>query len=429
MAILNEPSYRPRIADAKLELLLRAFGGVEILGPKWCGKTWTALAHAQSVDLLDDPATFEAAGNAPGLVLQGDRPHLVDEWQDVPAVWDAARRLIDQNAGRKGLLILTGSSRPKDFEKIHHSGAGRIARLRMSTMSLFESGDSTGKVSLAGLFNGNFEPARRRTEITEVARWCCRGGWPSDLEIEDQLAMLTAGEYIKSLCDITAPHMGLNPQTLRAFMRAVAMNTAQAPTFNTLAADMSEGESAKAPSMPTLSRYQGALSDLYLLEELPGWEPPLRSKARVRIKPKLYFCDPSLAASLLGVTPVILERDTQTLGNLFETLVMRDLHVYSTANPASEAHLAYFRDEKGRECDAILELPDGRWAAIEIKLSDLKVTDENVAKLLALRDKLCGNPASRVRQPSFLAFITGRGEIAFQRRDGVYVIPIATLGP
>lgn len=212
-------------------------------------------------------------------------------------------------------------------------------------------------------------------------------------------------------------------------MRAVAMNTAQAPTFNTLAADMSEGESAKAPSMPTLSRYQGALSDLYLLEELPGWEPPFRSKARVRTKPKLYFCDPSLAASLLGVTPVILERDTQTLGNLFETLVMRDLHVYSTANPASEAHLAYFRDEKGRECDAILELPDGRWAAIEIKLSDLKVTDENVAKLLALRDKLCGNPASRVRQPSFLAFITGRGEIAYQRRDGVYVIPIATLGP
>lgn len=427
METLQMRGYRPRAVDERLTKLLRAFGAVEIVGPKWCGKTWTALAHAASADRLDDPAVYEAALTDPSLVLMGQEPHLVDEWQEVPAVWDAARRHVDDNANRKGQLILTGSSQPKDTSRIHHSGTGRVARLHMRPMSLAESGESTRQVSLRGLFDGEFAPARRETSVLDVARWCCRGGWPSNLGIEDEFALETPAEYVRSVLEVNVPKLGLDAETMRRLMKALAMNVAQAPTYKTLLGDMAHGDAAGAPAVETVRRYLETLKDLYLLDDLDGWEPSLRAKRRVRTKPKRYFVDPSLPAALVGASPAALMRDTQTLGNLFETLVIRDLRVYLEAAGGSN-RIAYFRDEKGLEVDVILELVDGRWGAIEIKLSDLKVTDANAAKLLAFRKKLCGNPRMQVREPAFLAFIVGRGQIAYRRDDGIYVIPIATLG-
>lgn len=419
--------YRPRVADRRLEKLLRAFGAVEIVGPKWCGKTWTALAHASSVDRLDDSATYDAASNDPNLVLMGEEPHLVDEWQEVPAVWDAARRHVDDNANRKGQLILTGSSQPKETEKIHHSGTGRIARLHMRPMSLAESGESTGSVSLGKLFEGEFEPSRNKTGIMDVARWCCRGGWPSNLDVEDEFALETSAEYVRSILDVNIPKLGLNPEIMRVLMKALAMNVAQAPTCETLMKDMSYGDEGVSISAPTLKRYVDELKSLYLIDDLEGWEPSLRAKSRVRTKPKRYFVDPSLPSALLGATPAVLARDTQTLGDLFETLVIRDLRVYLESMGGAN-RIAYYRDEKGLEVDVILELVDGRWAAVEIKLSDLKVMEKNVDKLHAFKEKVCGNPLSQVREPEFMAFIVGRGDIAYRRDDGILVLPIATLG-
>ena len=425
---LRRDDYLPRVVDGRLATLLRSFGAVEIVGPKWCGKTWTALSQARSVDRLDDPVMFDAAQTDPALVLMGDEPHVVDEWQDVPQVWDAARRHVDDHANRKGQLILTGSSIPKDRGAIHHSGTGRIARLRMWPMSLAESGQSTGDVSLSALFDGMFAPARRDTGIDEIARWCCRGGWPANLGLDDEFALGIPGEYIESVLDVSVPRLNRNPQTARALMRALAVNISQSPRYRTLAEDMAYGDEKRRPDEQTVRAYLDMFKDLYLLTDLEGWEPPLRAKSRVRTKPKRYFVDPSLPAAALGASPSVLMRDTQTLGDLFETLCIRDLSVYLSAMPGAGNRLSYYRDDKGLEVDVIVELADGRWGAIEIKLSDLKATDENAAKLIAFREKICGNPQAQVREPEFMMFLTGRGSRAYRRRDGILVVPVATLG-
>ena len=425
---LTRPDYRSRMVDSRLSKLLKAFGAVEIVGPKWCGKTWTALSRSRSVDRLDDVAVFAAAQTDPALVLMGEEPHLVDEWQDVPQIWDAARRHIDDNANRKGQLILTGSAIPKDRDAIHHSGTGRIARLRMWPMSLAESGESTGAVSLSDLFERKFEPAECNTSIEDIARWCCRGGWPANLELDDEFALEIPGEYIASVLDISVPKMKKNPETARALMRALAVNISQAPKYATLAADMAYGDERREPDTQTVKSYLEMFKDLYLLTDLEGWEPPLRAKSRVRTKPKRYFVDPSLPAAVLGAAPNTLMRDTQTLGDLFETLCIRDLNVYLSAMPGAGNRIAYYRDDKGLEVDVIIELSDGRWGAIEIKLSDLKVNDDNADKLKSFRNKICGNPMAQVRDPEFMMFLTGRGGKAYRRNDGILVVPIATLG-
>lgn len=425
---LAPPGYRPRVADDRLAKLLKSFGAVEIVGPKWCGKTWTALSQAASVDRLDDAATFAAAQTDPSLVLMGAEPHLVDEWQDAPQVWDAARRHIDDNGNRKGQLILTGSAVPKDRDAIHHSGTGRMSHLRMWPMSLAESGESTGSVSLSALFEGAFEPVACETSIVDVARWCCRGGWPANLGLDDEFALEIPGEYISSVLDISVPQMNKNPRTAWALMRALAVNIAQAPRYKTLAEDMAYGDERREPDPQTVKNYLDMLKDMYLLTDLEGWEPPLRAKNRVRTKPKRYFVDPSLPAAVLGASPQALMRDTQTLGDLFETLCIRDLSVYLSAMPGAGNHIAYYRDDKGLEVDVIIALSDGRWGAVEIKLSDLKATDDNAAKLRSFREKICGNPQAQVREPSFMMFLTGRGSRAYRRNDGILVVPIATLG-
>ena len=424
---LTPPGYRPRLIESRLDSLMEAFGCVEINGPKWCGKTWTAMTRCASMTKLDDPSEREAAEMDPALALLGDAPHLVDEWQEVPEVWDAARRFVDSSGNKRGTLLLTGSTslRKSERKKIRHSGTGRIARLTMRPMALSESGDSSARVSLRSLLEGNpLVPVRQETGLADVARWCCRGGWPANLALSDQAAAETASQYIQSVLDVNVIDEGRSPDVALALMRALALNESQAVTYKTLSKDMTRGE--QGPSEDTIAAYLELFDRLRLTEQLRGWEPPMRSKVRVRVKPKRYFCDPSLAAALLRATPERLLRDTQTLGMLFENLVLRDLQVFLSTYPGIGNDVLYYRDEKGLEVDAIVECGD-RWAGIEIKLSDTKA-DDGAKNLVALRDKVLANPAARNAEPAFLAVVVGRGNLAYTRDDGVMVIPAATLG-
>ena len=427
---LTPAGYRHRLIEGRLDTLMRAFGCVEIAGAKWCGKTWTALSRAASETKLDRKAEREAALVDPALALLGEPPHLVDEWQEVPEVWDAARRFVDDAGNRRGLLLLTGSTalRKKEREKTRHSGAGRIARLKMRPMSLRETGDSSGEVSLKALFDGEtISPARRETSVQEIARWCCRGGWPANLDIEDDIAFETPTQYVQAVLDVNVLDEGKSPAVALSALQALALNVSRSVTYGTLLNDMAHGEDAQKVSEDTLVSYLELFDRLYLTEEVPGWEPPMRSKARVRVKPKRYFVDPSLPAALVGATPEKLLRDTQTLGDLFENLVMRDLSVYLSTYGKLDDKLSYYRDDKGLEVDAIVEHA-GAWAGIEIKLSDTKV-DEAAESLLRLKRKVAGNAAARNPEPAFLAVVVGRGALAYQRPDGIYVIPAATLAP
>lgn len=426
MATLMQEGYRSRLIESRLDKLMRAFGCVEIAGPKWCGKTWCALSRAASVTKLDVAAERMAAEADPALALSGETPHLVDEWQEVPEVWDAARRFVDDAGNRPGMLLLTGSTSlsPAQRERVRHSGAGRIARLEMRPMTLAEAGASSGAVSLKGLLEGEeLVPAIRETSVEDIARWCCRGGWPANLGKDDEAAAETAAQYTRAVLDINVIEEGRSPQTAYALMKALALNESQAATYRTLMRDMAQETSAASDK--TIADYLGLFERLYLIENLNGWEPPLRAKSRVRVKPKRYFADPSIAAALLGATPQTLLHDTQTLGMLFENLVIRDLRVFLSTYPGLGNSVRYYRDSAGLEVDVILEHA-GRWAGIEIKLSDMKA-DEGAASLLRLRDKVVGTPGARNAEPAFLAVVVGRGKLAYRRGDGVLVLPAATL--
>ena len=424
---LTPEGYRPRLIESRLDELMSAFGAVEITGPKWCGKTWTAMTRSASMTRLDEPSEREAAEMDPALALMGDIPHLVDEWQEVPEVWDAARRFVDASGNKRGSLLLTGStSLDKEGRgRVRHSGTGRIARVSMWPMTLGECGFGRPTVSLAALFDGEgLVPARRETGLSDVARWCCRGGWPANLDLADGLAAETAAQYVQSVLDVNVMEEGRSPETALALLRALALNESQAVTYKTLAADMAEHGGAATEE--TIATYLDLFERLKLIWNLRGWEPPMRAKARVRVKPKRYFCDPSLAAALLGATPGRLLKDTQTLGMLFENLVLRDLSVFLSTYGGIGNGLSYYRDEAGLEVDAIVEC-DGRWAGIEVKLSDTKV-DDGARSLKALRDKVCANRAAQNVGPAFLAVVVGRGSLAYARPDGVMVIPATLLG-
>lgn len=424
---LTPEGYRPRLIEPRLDELMSAFGAVEITGPKWCGKTWTAMTRSASMTRLDEPSEREAAEMDPALALVGDTPHLVDEWQEVPEVWDAARRFVDASGNKRGSLLLTGSTSLDrgGRGRVRHTGTGRIARVSMWPMTLGECGFGRPAVSLAALFDGEgLVPARREAGLSDVARWCCRGGWPANLDLADDLAAETAAQYVQSVLDVNVMEEGRSPETALALLRALALNESQAVTYKTLAMDMAEHGSNATEE--TIATYLDLFERLKLIWNLRGWEPPMRSKARVRVKPKRYFCDPSLAAALLRATPGRLLKDTQTLGMLFENLVLRDLSAFLSTYGGIGNGLSYYRDEAGLEVDAIVEC-DGRWAGIEVKLSDTKV-DDGARSLMALRDKACANKDAQNAEPAFLAVVVGRGSLAYARPDGVMVIPAALLG-
>ena len=423
--------YMPRVVDEQVERYLKVFGAVEIAGTKWCGKTWTALEHGASVSYVDESLGLARAD--PSMMLLGARPHVVDEWQRVPQIWDAARHEVDRARGVRGAFILTGSSTPsmrKGEEGPAHSGAGRIGRIRMHPMSLSESGESTGAVSLAGLFEGRFTPAVCAKDTMGLVEAACRGGWPEAIDLDVASAQLIARDYLTTTFGVSVPALGLESDLARRLASSLARNLGQSTTYKTIISDMfgAEGDPTAVIDEEKVRAYIAALRGLYIVEEVPGWAPPARDKKRFTVKPKRYLADPSLACALLGMLPAALLDDWQTFGLVFENLVIRDLSVYARAlDLLDDVPVRYYRDDSGLEADAVVQLADGRWAAFEFKVSEDKVPD-GVANLRRMRDKLCSNPRSRTRAPEFMAVITGNGEYARMVEDGIYAIPIRLLG-
>ncbi|WP_455136106.1 ATP-binding protein [Thermophilibacter sp.] len=420
---LPEDGYLPRVADATLERALRGSGAVYITGPKWCGKTATAERRSRSQVYLQDPdrhaSLLALAETKPSLILEGEEPRLIDEWQEAPQLWDAVRFAVDRGRGR-GRFILTGSATPR--VRPTHSGVGRIAPLRMRTMSLYESRESNGAVSLAGLFGGMTDVAALADlDVEGIAYALCRGGWPEAvLEPDEDVALMQAGNYIEELVTSDIEEMDgarRSATWLRSIMRSYARNVSCEAALTTIATDM-QGE---PPSINTVSDYVDALARASVVEDLEAWNPRLRSKTAVRTSPTRHFSDPSLAAVLLHVTPRSLLADFNTFGLLFESLCVRDLRVYMEALRGSVYH---YRDKTGLEADAVLTLPDGQWAPVEVKMGHSRV-DEGAKHLLKLADRV---DAEHEGAPAFLMVLTAT-EAAYRRDDGVLVVPLACLAP
>ena len=423
--------YMPRVADAQIKRYLKAFGAVEIAGTKWCGKTWSALMQGASVSYVDE--NLDLARADPSMMLIGDRPHVIDEWQRVPAIWDCVRHEVDRARGTRGAFILTGSSTPATRQGEQgpaHSGAGRIGRVRMSPMSLFESGESTGQVSLEGLFAGEFTPCVAERDTVGLVEAACRGGWPEAVDMEVDAAQLIAREYVTAALGVSIPALGLDPDIARRLASSLARNLGQAATYKTIINDMfgAEENPLSVIDEGRVRAYLDALKGMYIVEEVPGWAPPARDRKRFATKPKRYLADPSLACALLGMSPAALLADWQTFGLVFENMAVRDLSVYARAlDLLDDVPVRYYRDDSGVEADAIAQLADGRWAAFEFKVSEDKV-EKGAASLERMRRKVCENPRSQTRPPEFMAVITGVGEYAREVAEGIVAVPIRLLG-
>jgi len=422
---MDNKNYRRRIVDTKLETLLRMFGGILVVGPKWCGKSWTASNQANSEVFIDVEENKRRALLMPDTVLSGPTPRLIDEWQDAPVLWDAARRKIDKEH-RPGMLIFTGSTVPDipGEKKPSHTGTGRFARIRMRTLSLYEEGISNGKVSLSALFKGEpFLPCDSEMDFLKALNLICRGGWPASFWIPEENSYMIAAQYLnmvinEDICRVDDTRR--DSALVRLFIRSLARNSATPVKATRLKADVAEREGGDI-SEQTVRSYYEALKKIFVIEEQDAWTPSLRSRSRIRSTPKRHFTDPSLAAAALGATPDILANDIKTAGFLFETLCFRDLSVYMDA---LDGNVYHYHDKDELEADAILQLPDGRWGAVEIKLGAFEF-DYAASNLIKLKNKLAGETAP----PAFLAIITASGGIAWQREDGVLVIPIDCLAP
>lgn len=417
---LANEGYLPRIADALLANQLCNSGAVHIKGPKWCGKTSTGERMSKSQVYLQDPdrgpALLALADSMPSALLQGETPRLIDEWQMAPQLWDAVRFAVDRGRER-GMFILTGSSTPR--KRPAHTGVGRIAPLVMRTMSLLESGESTGKVSLSGLFNGTEQVAAMSdVNVDKYASILCRGGWPEAVSLGESEPGKMAQNYIEELLDSSIGEMDgvkRNSTWMRSIMRSLARNVSGQASLATIAADMRE-----SPSDVTVADYVDALARAYVIEDLPAWNPNLRSRTVVRTSSTRHFCDPSLAAALLGATPQRLLGDFATFGLLFESLCIRDLRVYASA---LHGHVSHYRDKTGLEADAVVCLPDGRWAPVEVKMGQSRI-DEGARHLLKLSNRV---DQKKEGPPSFLMVLSST-TTAYRREDGVVVVPLACLG-
>ena len=419
-------SYVPRVLDTELHMALESTGAVLIEGPKWCGKTKTATQAAASSIYMQDPDQARAyramADVQPSLLLEGATPHLIDEWQMAPVLWDAVRHAVDQR-GIPGQFILTGSAVPP-IAKASHTGTGRIARIRMRPMSLYESGESTGSVSLNALFEQSQSSISQPSalSIKDIAHVLCRGGWPATLNLSEKAALRTSRDYVDAVAqyDVSAvDDVARNPERVRLLLRSLARNTATFATITTLTQDI-ESHDAKTTEK-TISSYLTALRQIFVVEDLPAWAPSLRSKTAIRTSDKRHFVDPSIATAALRTDPKGLLSDFLTFGFLFESLCARDLRVYTQTNDGDVLH---YRDKNSLEADLIIRLRDGRWAAVEVKLGQSEI-DKAASNLLALNaqiDRQKMNPAS------FLMVLTG-GTHAYQRTDGVWVVPLGCLKP
>ncbi|MCL2078693.1 MAG: DUF4143 domain-containing protein [Oscillospiraceae bacterium] len=426
---LRNSKYKDRLLDKKLEKHLRAFGAVEIVGSMWCGKTWMAESHARSKINLSNAGTRALIEADHNLAFEGMKPHVIDEWQEIPSLWDATRLAVDAADGERGLFILTGSSTPKKTET-SHSGTGRISRIHLRPMSLFETGDSDGFVSLSGLFDGTFQSRRVCTDLHGIANLICKGGWPGALHLDSNDAELIPNQYLDTFISSIGNKSGGNEHKLRRFLVSLARNSGQAVTYNTISSDIAEGDFGSSKELATrqsIETYLDTLKGRFLIEDICGWDAPIRSKSRVRVKPKRSFVDPSLVAALLGADKSRLLQDGQLFGKLFEELCLRDLRVYASCMESALPNpIMYYRDSDNLEVDAIIELRDGRWAGIEIKLSENKVAD-GIGNLLRLKKKMASNPLAQNPDPAFMAVLVGMTEFCRKTPEGIYVIPCTSL--
>lgn len=423
---MEKKGYRPRIIDNKIEEYLGVFGALCIEGPKWCGKTWTSSFHSRSEIYLGDPAgNFQnrnLAELSPDLVLQGEPPRLIDEWQEVPPLWDAVRFHVDQSS-EKGLFILTGSSTP-NHKGILHSGAGRIARIRMRPMSLYESGDSSGMVSLGDLCADRMESVMTgEVRLTDLIGYILRGGWPASLGLSIKEASLLPRQYLDAIVDDDVYRIdGVKRDTtkIRLLLRSLARNESTTATNRSLKNDVKEKDDEDI-DVDTIASYLDIFSRLFLIENQQPFSSKICSSVRVKQAEKRHFADPSLAAALLGATEEKLLGDLNTLGFLFEALCERDLRIYTDA---FGGQLYHYQDYQNREVDAVIQLPGGEWCAFEIKLGANQI-DEAAAVLVKLKNDIAKEPGGI--PPKVLCVVCGMSNAAYKRADGVYVVPITAL--
>jgi hypothetical protein len=420
-------NYRARIADDILKRKLEGKGAVLIEGPKWCGKTTTAEQLAASILYMDEPEQKERnitmSELSPKRLLKGATPRLIDEWQLAPKLWDTVRFEVDHREAL-GQFILTGSAVPVNTKEITHSGTGRFTWLTMRPMSLYESGDSTGEVSLQELFDGGLDvDGNADMSIERLAFLICRGGWPQAIDMRDEIALEQAMDYYEAVVrsDINrADDIQKNPERVKRLMRSYARNQgSQVP--NTIIAQDIAGNNEASMSEETVATYLSALRKIFVVEDMPAWNPNLRSKTAIRSSDTRYYVDPSIAAAALGIGPNDLLNDLKTYGFLFETLCVRDLRVFADALNGEVYH---YRDKDGLECDAVVHLRNGKFGLIEIKLGGDKLIEEGAESLKALQEKL---DTTKMKAPSFLMVLTGVGDYAYRRRDGVCVVPIGSL--
>ena len=421
---MKKKNYLPRLCDVELQMALKSSGAVLIEGAKWCGKTSTATHASESVVYLQDPDHARAyqaiADTKPSLLLKGTTPRLLDEWQVAPVLWDAVRFEVDQRT-EPGQFILTGSAVPMESETAH-TGTGRISRIKMRTMSLFESKESNGQISLSALFAGKQEDIGALSDLTieKMAFILCRGGWPASISIEGIPACRMAIDYVEAIInqDVSrVDNVEKNPERVRLLLRSLARNISTTSTFQTIRKDMEATDIGLSDK--TIQTYMNALRRIFVIEDLPAWAPSLRSKTAIRTSEKRHFVDPSIATAVLRTNPNGILADFTFFGFLFEALCTRDIRIYAQAIDGDVFH---YRDKSGLETDLIVRLRDGRWAAIEVKLGTKQI-EEAAKNLLTLKSKI--NEESMGKE-SFLMILTG-GQYAYQRKDGIWIVPIGCL--
>lgn len=418
--------YKKRIADEMLQRKLKGKGAVLIEGPKWCGKTTTAEQVAKSVLYMANPESMgqnlTLADINPGILLKGEIPRLIDEWQIAPKLWDAVRFEVDHRKD-EGQFILTGSAVPADKNLITHTGTGRFSFLLMRPMTLFESLESTGTVSLKDLFDSKDVSGTNNLSLDDIAYVCCRGGWPRSISMEKEIALDQAFDYYDAVVnsDISkVDGVSREPTRVKNLMRSYARNVGSQVSNEALKEDMINNDSFSLDT-DTVFSYINALKKIFVIDEVPAWNPNLRSKTAIRTSDTRYFIDPSIATAALGLGPNDLINDLNTFGFIFENLCVRDLRVYAES---INGNLYHYRDSSSLECDAVIHLRNGSYGLVEIKLGGDKLVEEGADNLIKLKNKL---DTSKMKNPSFLMVVTATGDYAYKRSDEIYVVPIGCL--
>lgn len=428
LIIFKNMEYKKRLADDVLRDKLEASGAVLVEGAKWCGKTTTSKQIAKSILYMQEPAqkrqNLLMADTNPSLLLQGNIPRLIDEWQLAPKLWDAVRFEVDQRDDF-GQFILTGSAVPPDSSEISHSGTGRISRMLMRPMSLLESGESNGSVSLAGLFNANYDvSASAESDIEELAFLICRGGWPKAIGKSIKVALQQAIDYYDAVVNSDISRVDgkeRNPERAKLLMRSYSRNIGSQAKFVEMRQDIL-GNDIDSFSIDTLYDYLNALKKIFVVEDAPAWNPNLRSKTAIRNTDTRYFVDPSIATASMGLGPKDLINDLNTMGLFFENLCVRDLRIYAQSIGGEIYH---YRDRSGLECDAVVHLRNGSYGLVEIKLGGDKLIEEGATTLKKFEKII---DSAKMKSPSFKMILTGVGNYAFKRPDGILVVPIRSLG-